>query len=58
MTEEEFKNSKTFNYFEDFYNNTFKRETTFAPDMQKKVQEELGKMLEQREEWLKAQKKS
>lgn len=58
MTEEEFKKSKTFNYFEDFYNNTFKRETTFATDMQKKVQEELGKMLEQREEWLKTQKKS
>lgn len=42
-----------YNFFEDIYKNSLQKGETFSKDMGKHIQEELEKMLKQKEEWLK-----
>ena len=45
-----------YNFFENIYKNSLQKGETFSKDMGKHIQEELEKMLKQKEEWLKHKK--
>ena len=45
-----------YKYFENLYTETIQKGETFCPEMREKIEEELIKMAEQYNNWLKEQK--